>query len=59
MLYNGEAVGGIGHAGIYIGDNQYIHCSGQVKIGNFSNRQAGREGNPFRHVFRFTDDSSK
>ena len=58
MLYNGEAAGGIGHAGIYIGDDQYIHCSGEVKIGSLSNRQAGKEGNPFLHVFRFIDEST-
>lgn len=55
MLYNGEAVGGIGHAGIYIGEDQYIHCSGNVHISSLSNNQAGREGNPFLHVFRFID----
>lgn len=44
-----------GHGGIYIGDDEFIHCSGSVKISSLSARQNGNgsNGNPFRHAFRF------
>lgn len=52
MLYNGESSGGVGHAGIYIGNDEFIHCSGNVHISSLSERQNGHP-NAFRHVFRF------
>lgn len=59
MLYNGEASGGIGHAGIYIGEDEFIHCSGGgVQISSLSKRQngGGTYGNPFKHAFRFIEE---
>lgn len=52
MIYNTEASGGVGHAGIYIGNDEFIHCSGNVHISSLSERQNGHP-NAFRHAFRF------
>lgn len=38
-----------GHAGIYIGNNQYIHAPGSGKTVKIS----GGASSTFRHVFRF------
>lgn len=36
LLFFGTAAGKVNHVGIYIGNNQFIHCSGQVKINSLN-----------------------
>ncbi len=55
IFFNNEAPGGIGHGAIYLGDDEYIHCSRNVHISSLSARQSGRDGTtPFKHAFRFS-----
>ncbi len=54
IVFNDESPKGIGHGAIYLGDDEYIHCSGNVHISNLSSRQNGGGGTPFTHAFRFS-----
>jgi len=40
LLFFGSKSGRITHTGIYIGDSQFIHCSGRVKINSFKAEDA-------------------
>lgn len=40
LLFFGSKPGRITHTGIYIGDSQFIHCSGRVKINSFRDGDA-------------------
>lgn len=38
LLFFGTKSGRVNHVGIYLGDNKYVHCSGQVKINSLDTK---------------------
>lgn len=52
LLFFGTNAGKVNHVGIYIGNNKYIHCSGQIKINSLNPQDSDYTQTHLLHIKR-------